>query len=94
MSDLCCWQPRTVTKITIFPEEAALDGPLPAHRPAGRKPVMEWLSWQVDGPGPMAGQNLHFGGLRTREDPLFDRPLRQGDQPALRCHGSAICRHR
>ena len=58
----------------------------------GRKPVMEWLFWQVDGPGPMAGQNRHFGGLRTREDPLCDRPLRPGNQPALLCHGSATCR--
>jgi hypothetical protein len=37
MSDLCCWPTPNGHKITIFPEEAALDGPLPAHRPAWPK---------------------------------------------------------
>ena len=27
----------------------------------GRKTVLEWLSWQIGGLGPMAGQNHHFG---------------------------------
>jgi GST-like protein len=27
----------------------------------GRKATTEWLFWQVGGPGPMAGQNHHFG---------------------------------
>ena len=27
----------------------------------GRNTATEWLFWQVGGPGPMAGQNHHFG---------------------------------
>ena len=36
------------------------------------------------GSGPMAGQNHHFAHLRAGEDPVRDRPLREGDGAPLR----------
>ncbi len=37
------------------------------------------------------GAEPSFQQLRAREAPLRDRPLRQGDQPALRCPEPAPC---
>jgi len=51
----------------------------------GRYDVLQWLFWQMAGLGPMAGPEPSFQPIRAGEDPLRDRPIREGDEPAVWC---------
>ena len=48
-----------------------------------RKTALEWVFWQVGGLGADVRSESSLRALRTRENSLRDRPLRQGNQPTL-----------
>ena len=49
----------------------------------GRVEVIQWLFWQMGRTRPDGGAEPPFQPIRSREDSLCDRALRQGDEPAL-----------
>ena len=71
-------QPRTVTKSRYFQKKRGWTGRFLRTDLRGRKPVMEWLFWQVGGLGPMAGQNHHFGVYAPEKIPYaIDRYVQE-----------------